>query len=90
MFKPYFRLLTDSEFHCYLVGAHSTIAGFAFGLFILFGVTIKVFAPLSICTITRFFEFIASFVIRYAYQCSNLSVYIKMLFETDDHDVDFS
>ena len=38
MLKPYFTQLTPSEFHCYLVGAHSTIAGFAFGLFVLFGV----------------------------------------------------
>ena len=38
MLRKFFPLLTDSEFHCFLVGAHSTIAGFAFGLFVLFGV----------------------------------------------------
>ena len=39
MLKKYLPLLTPSEFHCFLVGAHSTIAGFAFGLFVLFGVS---------------------------------------------------
>ena len=38
MMKRYFPKLTKSEFHCFLVGAHSTIAGFAFGIFVLFGV----------------------------------------------------
>ena len=38
MMKKYIPNLTDSEFHCFLVAAHSTIAGFAFGLFVLFGV----------------------------------------------------
>ena len=40
MLKPYVQKLTKSEFHCFLVGAHSTIAGFAFGLFVIFGVSI--------------------------------------------------
>lgn len=40
MLKQYIPKLTKSEFHCFLVGAHSTIAGFAFGLFVLFGVSI--------------------------------------------------
>ncbi|CAD5118456.1 unnamed protein product [Dimorphilus gyrociliatus] len=38
MIKPYIKKLTGSEFHTFLVGAHSTIAGWAFGLFVLFGV----------------------------------------------------
>lgn len=38
MIKPYVKKLTESEFHTFLVGAHSTIAGWAFGLFVLFGV----------------------------------------------------
>ena len=38
MLKPYVDQLTLSEFHTFLVGAHFTIAGFAFGLFVLFGV----------------------------------------------------
>ena len=44
MLKAYMKNLTKSEFHCFLVGAHSTIAGFAFGLFVLFGVSLFIFA----------------------------------------------
>ena len=39
MLKNYLDRLTPSEFHTFLVGGHSTVAGFVFGLFILFGVS---------------------------------------------------
>ena len=38
MLRPYLTKLTISEFNCFLVGGHATIAGFMFGLLILYGV----------------------------------------------------
>lgn len=40
MLRHYLDKLTPSEFHTFLVGGHSTVAGFVFGLFVLFGVGI--------------------------------------------------
>ncbi|CAD5122328.1 unnamed protein product [Dimorphilus gyrociliatus] len=37
MLRPYLDRLTKSEFHCFLVGNHSTVAGFAFAIFVLMG-----------------------------------------------------
>ena len=42
MLRKYLDRLTPSEFHTFLVGGHSTVAGFVFGLFILFGVSVSV------------------------------------------------
>ena len=39
MLRNYLDKLTPSEFHCFLVGGHATVAGFVFGLFVLFGVS---------------------------------------------------
>ena len=39
MFRAYLPKLTKSEFHTFVVGSHATIAGFAYGLFVLFGVS---------------------------------------------------
>ena len=39
MLRGYMHMLTQSEFHCLLVSTHATIAGFMFGLFVLFGVS---------------------------------------------------
>ena len=36
--KPYTKKLTQSEFHTVLVGSHASIAGFAYALFVWFGV----------------------------------------------------
>ena len=38
MLRPYLHRLTKSEFHCLLVGGHATVAGFAFAIFVMFGV----------------------------------------------------
>ena len=38
MLRPYLMKLTISEFNCFLVGGHATIAGFMFGILILYGV----------------------------------------------------
>jgi len=37
MLRKYLTKLTKSEFHCFLVGNHSTVAGFAFATFVMFG-----------------------------------------------------
>ncbi|ELU12189.1 hypothetical protein CAPTEDRAFT_123339 [Capitella teleta] len=37
MLRHYLTKLTKSEFHCFLVGNHATVAGFAFAIFVLFG-----------------------------------------------------
>lgn len=37
MLRPYLTKLTRSEFHCLMVGNLSTVAGFAFALFVLLG-----------------------------------------------------
>jgi len=37
MLRKYLTRLTRSEFHCFLVGNHSTVAGFAFATFVMFG-----------------------------------------------------
>lgn len=37
MLRPYLDRLTRSEFHCFLVGNHATVAGFAFAIFVLMG-----------------------------------------------------
>ena len=39
MLRGFMDKLTLSEFHCLLVGSHATIAGFMFGLFVVFGVS---------------------------------------------------
>ena len=39
MLHHYVKFLTPSEFFTFLVGSHSSIAGFAFGIIILFGVS---------------------------------------------------
>ncbi len=52
MLKSYLPKLTESEFHCFLVGAHSTLAGFAFGIFVLFGVWISALQTRT-CTVTN-------------------------------------
>lgn len=36
--RPYIRKLTKSEFHTLLCGSHATIAGWAYAIFVLFGV----------------------------------------------------
>ena len=41
LLRNYIPKLTKSEFHTFLVGSHATIAGFAFGLFVVFGVSIR-------------------------------------------------
>lgn len=41
MIKNYIPRLTKSEFHCFLIGNHATVAGFAFPLFVLFGVRLR-------------------------------------------------
>ena len=41
MLRHYLHKLTASEFHCFLVGNHSTVAGFAFATFVMFGVGVK-------------------------------------------------
>ena len=43
MLRTYLDKLTPSEFHTFLVGGHSTVAGFIFGLFVLFGVSVSYF-----------------------------------------------
>jgi len=37
MLRHYLPKLTRSEFHCFLVGNHATVAGFAFATFVMFG-----------------------------------------------------
>jgi len=37
MLRQYLPKLTSSEFHCFLVGNHATVAGFAFATFVMFG-----------------------------------------------------
>ena len=44
MLRSYLHLLTPSEFHTFVVGGHATIAGFIFGLLILFGVNAQLTA----------------------------------------------
>ncbi len=39
MLKEYIPRLTKSEFFCFMVGNHSTVAGFAFPLFVMYGVS---------------------------------------------------
>ena len=39
MLRHYIDKLTLSEFNCFLVGNHATVAGFVFALFVLFGVS---------------------------------------------------
>ncbi len=42
MLKNYIDKLTWSELNCFMVGNNATIAGFMFGLLILFGVRFSV------------------------------------------------
>ena len=50
MLRSYLHLLTPSEFHTFVVGGHATIAGFIFGLLILFGVGTQLTAYLSVAS----------------------------------------
>ena len=40
MLFPYLTQMTDSEYHCFAVTNHSTIAGFVFGLLVSLGVSV--------------------------------------------------
>ncbi len=39
LIRPYIDKLTPSEFHTVLVGSHASIAGFAYAIFVWFGVS---------------------------------------------------
>ena len=55
MLRAYLTMLTKSEFHCLVTGGHATVAGFAFALFVLFGVSLYLKKTLQLILILAVF-----------------------------------